>query len=252
MLFAIIAFVLLARRRPVLQLNMWRRSAIYWFTGAVVMFAAAWLSVNHLLLGQHSLPWMLGAHFSLLAAIALAAVGSFGLSNIKKIASYYHHELLVAFAAAIGFYLLLTFIYSTWGLLATAVLHAVRLLLDLSGLTVAIVEPRTLLLDKFGITIAQYCSGIESLALFSGLYAIVGFLDWPKLHRRKFLITFPLALVGLFICNILRVYVLILGGYYINPQLAFSLFHTYAGMLFFILYAAIFWKVSYAWMLRKS
>jgi exosortase/archaeosortase family protein len=56
----------------------------------------------------------------------------------------------------------------------------------------------------------------------------------------------------LFGFNILRVFVLILGGYFINPHIAFSLFHTYAGMIFFIIYSALFWGVCYKYMLRNK
>jgi exosortase/archaeosortase family protein len=65
------------------------------------------------------------------------------------------------------------------------------------------------------------------------------------------LLAFVPALLLLFGLNILRVYVLVMAGYYINPQIAFSLFHTYAGMVFFIIYSGIFWAVSYKWMLQK-
>jgi exosortase/archaeosortase family protein len=153
---------------------------------------------------------------------------------------------------AILFYGLLAIVYSLWEVLASIVLHSVKWLLGLSGLHSIIIQPRILLLDKFGINIAQYCSGIESIALFSGLYILTGVLDWNKFNHRRFLYTFPVALFILFGLNIIRVYVLILAGYYINPQIAFSLFHTYAGMLFFIAYSLVFWAVSYKFMLAKE
>jgi exosortase/archaeosortase family protein len=77
-------------------------------------------------------------------------------------------------------------------------------------------------------------------------------MDWKRLHVRRYFVVFPLALLGLFACNILRVFGLVMAGYYINPRIAFSLFHTYAGMLFFILYSAIFWALAYRHLLKKD
>jgi exosortase/archaeosortase family protein len=115
-----------------------------------------------------------------------------------------------------------------------------------------ILPPRTLLFNKFGINIIEYCSGIESIALFTGLYALIGVLDWQRFNHKRVIYIFPIGLIILFLFNILRVFVLILGGYYINPSIAFSLFHTYAGMVFFILYSIIFWAVSYKSLLLDS
>jgi exosortase/archaeosortase family protein len=142
-------------------------------------------------------------------------------------------------------------VYVLWKVLAAAVLHSVKWLLNTAGIHAAIFPPRTLFLDKFGIEVAQYCSGIESIALFTGLYAIIGTLDWHKFNHRKLFIAFPLALLVLFGLNILRVFVLILAGYYISPQIAFSLFHTYAGMIFFIVYAGVFWTLFYKRLIRR-
>jgi exosortase/archaeosortase family protein len=124
--------------------------------------------------------------------------------------------------------------------------------MGLIGVNSNVISSMTLQFDKFSIRISEYCSGIESIALFAGLYILIGLIDWSRLNRRKFLIAFLPGLVILFGFNILRVFALILAGYYINPQIAFSLFHTYAGMVFFIIYSAIFWKVSYSWMLIKN
>jgi exosortase/archaeosortase family protein len=136
--------------------------------------------------------------------------------------------------------------------MSATVLHVVRwMLASINHLNVKVLPPRTLLLSKFGVTVAQYCSGIESIALFSGLFFFIGVLDWVKLNHQRFIFVFIPALLVLFLLNILRVYLLILGGYYINPQIAFSLFHTYAGMIFFIIYSAVFWSVSYKRLLKE-
>lgn len=253
-LFALLAFGVLVwhANAPAVALPKWRVAGnLPWIVLACVSFGAAWIGVSHLVAGNHDIFWLLGTHVFIWASLIFAAGGCFGAASLRLLLRTYAREIGFALLAAAFFYGLLTIIYGLWTTLAATVLHAVAWLLRLVGLTVAIVPPRTLLLDKFGITVAQYCSGIESLALFTGLYMLVGLLDWHRLDLRKFFWTFPLALLGLFGFNILRVFVLILGGYYINPHIAFSLFHTYAGMVFFILYSLLFWAIAYGWMLKK-
>lgn len=252
-LFSLIAFALLMRRRKeVVAIPAWQRTNSLWLGLALATFVLAWISVSHLLRAERTAFWLVGAHVFLWASIIFACGGCLGAATIRQVAKTYRREILLAVVAGVIFYGLLTAIYALWRVLAALVLHAVAWLLRLCGLSVTIVPPRTLLLTKFGITVAQYCSGIESLALFSGLYAVVGFLDWSRFNRRRFLIMFLPALALLFAFNILRVFVLIMAGYYINPQLAFSLFHTYAGMVFFVLYSLLFWGLAYKWMLRPA
>lgn len=251
LLFSLLALLLLIqRRKTLLKLHPWRLTNIMWLILSGVALSCAWIGVNKLIGGATSLIWPLLVHASLVASVILAAGGTFGPGNLRLLAKTYKRELLIAVGLAVGFFVFLYAVYGLWEVLATIVLHAVRWLLSLTGLTAAILPSRTLLLSKFGINIAQYCSGIESIALFSALYALVGVLDWHRLNTRKFLLALPPALLVLFALNILRVYLLILAGYYINPHIAFSLFHTYAGMLFFTIYAIIFWAISYKWMLR--
>ncbi|HEY8999168.1 MAG TPA: archaeosortase/exosortase family protein [Candidatus Saccharimonadales bacterium] len=252
LLFALIAFALLAYRTQwSVQLPAWRQGNFGWLATATASFAASWWCVGHLLVGQRTELWLVGAHGFLLASVVFALGGCFGPAALRLVVRAYRRELGLAVISGVCFYFLLAGIYALWPVLAGVVLHAAAWLLRTSGLTVAIIPPRTLLLTKFGITVAQYCSGIESLALFSGFYAIVGFLDWKRFNKRRFILVFPAAMLLLFGCNILRVYVLVLAGYYINPHLAFSLFHTYAGMIFFALYSIAFWAVSYRWLLGR-
>jgi exosortase/archaeosortase family protein len=68
---------------------------------------------------------------------------------------------------------------------------------------------------------------------------------------KKYLSLFPLAAVGLYLVNILRVYLLVLIGATISPKLAIQLFHTYAGMLLFIAYFFLFWTVFYRKISKK-
>jgi len=251
LIFGLIAFILLVRHnKSEIVLRPWRPALLGWLAASLGSFVLAWMSIDNLLADQRSLITLVGAHLGLLCSLVLAAIGSFGPKNIQLLATAYKRELLAAAGLAVFFYIFLNIVYSLWEPLASIVLYCVNELLAATGLPATILPPHTLLFDKFGITIAEFCSGIESIALFTSLYAIVGLLDWRRINKQRYFMVFPFALLFLFGLNILRVYGLIMAGYYINPEIAFSLFHTYAGMVFFITYSAIFWAIAYRHLLK--
>jgi exosortase/archaeosortase family protein len=253
LIFGFIAFVLLVRHhKAVIKLRPWRPVLLGWLAAAAAAYIIAWASINRLLLGERELQHLLLAHSGLILSLILAAIGCIGPANIRLLWRSFRKVIIHSAVITAAFYLFLLAVYSLWQPLASTVLHSVNWLLGIAGLEAVVLPPYTLLFDKFGVTIAEYCSGVESIALFSGLYAIVGLLDWNRLNIRRYFIVFPFALLGLFACNILRVFGLIMAGYYINPEIAFSLFHTYAGMVFFILYSAVFWALAYKYLIKKS
>lgn len=253
LIFALIAFVLLVRHnKSRLELRPWRLVSLWWFVAAIIFFMLAWMGTSSLLVGQRELQNLVMAHAGLLLSLAFTVVGCFGLKNIQSLWLMYRREIVMSVGLAIVFYAFLTIVYALWQPLASIVLYSVNGLLGLSGLEATILLPHTLVFDKFGITVAEYCSGIESIALFTGLYAIVGLLDWKRLNVRRYFIVFPFALLVLFMLNIVRVYGLIMAGYHINIDIAFSLFHTYAGMVFFIIYSAVFWAIAYKYLINKG
>jgi exosortase/archaeosortase family protein len=248
-LFSIVAFGILTFRKWHIVIGPWRLSDLVWALLACLSFICASIAVSMLENGTAGAIWPSIAHISLLATIIFGALTTLGYKNIRQAIRTFRHEIYSVVALSILFIGFLDIVYSFWKYLSATVLHAVHFLLAATGVSSTILPPRTLLFDKFGVEIAQYCSGVESIALFTALYALVGLLDWSKLNHKRFLILFVPGLLVLFACNILRVYLLILAGYFINPHIAFSLFHTYAGMLFFILYSALFWRVSYRWLM---
>lgn len=245
LIFGLIALVLLVRRKPAIQLDPWKPQLLGWLALSLVAFLGSWIAVDALIAGQRTAFMLIVAHVGLLVSVGAAALCCFGWGNLKLLVAAYRRELATAGGIALVFIVFLHAIYALWPPLASVVMYGVDTLLQLSGLTTAVIPPNVLLLDKFGITIAESCSGVESIALFTGLYIIVGLLDWPRLRRRRYFAVFPLALALLALFNIVRVFGLIIIGYHINPDIAFSLFHTYAGLVFFMLYSAIFWAVAY-------
>ena len=253
LLFGVVAFLLLVYRKGKLpELTRWQTKQLIWLLLSGLSLTVAWIGVDRLITGHTAITWVVLTHVGIVVSVLMGAGATIGPRNLRTLGKVYKKEILLALVLAILFYGFLYVVYGLWRVLATIVLHSVSWLLRVVGIHSTILLPRTLLLSKFGINIAQYCSGIESIALFTALYGLIGILDWRRFDHRKFLGIFFPALAVLFVFNILRVFLLILGGYYINPQIAFSLFHTYAGMVFFIIYSGLFWAVSYKWMLHES
>lgn len=252
-IFSLVAFVLLVRQNNVrIKLRPWQPALISWAIGALLFLALAWTGVTGLLANETTVQNLVFAHAGLLLSLILAGISCFGFENSVIIYKTYRREIASSVVIGIVFYFFLIAVYALWQPLASMVLTGVVGLLHIVDVQATLVVPNTLLFDKFGITVAEFCSGIESIALFTGLYAVVGLLDWPRLNKRRYFTVFPFALVLLFALNIMRVFGLIMAGYYINPEIAFSLFHTYAGLVFFVLYSAVFWAISYRYLLSKT
>lgn len=248
-MFGLIAFVLLVRHMGFMLAHIpWRPVLLWWGVAALLLFGTAWLSISSLLAGDTSIFAIVGAHAGLVLSVACVAIACFGPRSLLFLWRFYGHEFILSGAIAGLFFVFLQIVYALWQPLAQVVLGGVHGLLALTNIQTTLVMPNILLTDKFGITIAEYCSGIESIALFSGLYIMVGLLDRGRLNVWRYAAVFPVALIILFGLNIVRVFVLIVAGYYINADIAFSLFHTYAGMVFFILYSAVFWLVAYKYL----
>jgi exosortase/archaeosortase family protein len=252
LIFGCIAFALLARHnKTITKIQPWRPALLGWIIISVFAFAIAWAAIGNLLADQRDFASLALAHGSLVIGLALAGIGCMGLENLQTLWHAYRDVIIRSTIIAGVFYMFLQLVYMLWQPLASTVLISVNYLLNLTGLHAVVVPPHTLMFDKFGITVAEYCSGIESIALFTGLYVIVGLLDWQRINKQRYYLIFPFALLGLFAVNILRVFGLIMAGYHINPEIAFSLFHTYAGMVFFIIYSGVFWSFSYKYLINK-
>jgi exosortase/archaeosortase family protein len=62
---------------------------------------------------------------------------------------------------------------------------------------------------------------------------------------------FAPAVIGAFMVNVIRVVLLMIVGESISRSLALGLYHSYIGMIFFLVYFVLFWLGTYKWMKRK-
>ncbi|HVA97087.1 MAG TPA: archaeosortase/exosortase family protein [Candidatus Acidoferrales bacterium] len=253
-LFSAIAFYLLTRGRRKDTRHMTYEKRNLWFIVASFVSLGLFFPIAKSLLTQPSfysdLPLSLLAHALVIAVPVLLAFGVFGASFLKKFIKKFKKELLLCLGMSVAFYFAIFYVWQLWPYLSALVLHIEYALFSLSFNNVHIIPPRTLFVQNFGVTIEQACSGLDSLFLFTALYLFIGILDWKVFNHKKLVGMFFVAGIGTFIVNILRIYLLILGGVFISPVLTAQLFHTYLGMVLFIIYFALFWRLFYGWMKR--
>ena len=141
----------------------------------------------------------------------------------------------------------MNWVWKLWPYMSLIVSKTSYFLLNLVG-DVSIINRYTLNVNGFAAEIGEACSGIYSIFIFSALYIFAVILDWGKMNKFKVILLFVPAIIGAFFANILRVVLLMLVGGYISRELAPGLYHSYAGMIFFLIYFAIFWILFYDWM----
>ena len=106
--------------------------------------------------------------------------------------------------------------------------------------------------NNFSVGVAKTCSGIDSVLLFTGLYLGILAWDWGILDKRKAFGMYFVGVFGAFALNIVRIFLLILIGFFVSRDFALHSFHTNASSLLFIIYFGVFWKSFYGWMRKRD
>ncbi len=106
--------------------------------------------------------------------------------------------------------------------------------------------------EDFKVGISKVCSGIDSLLFFISLFTILFVLNWKELDKKRMMLLLIPGLIGTFILNIARVFLIVLIAIKISPELAVDLFHTNAGWVLFLGYFIIFWHFGSKWVLRND
>jgi exosortase/archaeosortase family protein len=177
-------------------------------------------------------------------------LGVYGLEFVKHFVKKFKKEICYFLVFGIVMALLMNAVWSLWPYFSLVVLKVVSFLLKFVG-NVNVINSNTLIYDGFAAQIAEACSGIYSIFIFTGLYLFAVFLDWKIMNKKKAIIAFVPAIIGAFLANILRVFLLMVVGAHVSREVALGLYHSYAGMLFFLGYFLIFWLIFYKWMKKK-
>lgn len=195
-----------------------------------------------------NIPLSLLTHTVLLLIPTLLLLGTFGYPFLRSFSKRFYKEILICLSLSILYDIAIFQVWTLWPYFSSGVLQSVHALLSLTSKQVLVIPPRTLIVNNFAVNIESACSGLDSLFLFFSLYILIALLDYKELNKVKMLLMMIPAALGLYLVNIFRVYLLVIIGAYISRNLSVQLFHTYLGMLFFILFFFLFWKLCYRWM----
>lgn len=187
-------------------------------------------------------------HIFGLSIFIFLVLGVYGWSFIKDFARKFKKELFYFLIFGLVTYSLMKFVWNLWPYLSLGVLKIVYFFLKLFGLNAVVINSDVINLNGFAVQIAEPCSGIYSIFLFSALYLFIVFLEWNKMNKMKASLVFIPAVLGAFVFNAIRMFFLMLVGAYISKDLALGLYHSYSGMVFFLIYFGLFWGLAYNWM----
>jgi len=194
-------------------------------------------------------------------ASVLLFVSLVGFDFTRKLFSRFKNLIISLFVFMLLFMQLGLIFEKFWKNFSYIVSASVSFLLSLfykkAGFVVSKTGVPSIFVENFGTTIGASCSGIESLLLFIFLFTTIFFFDIEKTkkffkkEKIKFIFLTLIGLVGIFLTNILRVFILMVVGVY-SPKLSFSLFHDNLGWIIFIIYFFLFYLFIWLPNLKKS
>ncbi len=249
LLFSILGFILLYRKRltefPIYKYKV--KDGVMMALSVIALagfyFVETYSSQINLTILNMILVHALG-----ISIFVFLALGIYGIDFAKHFVKKFKKELFYFLIFAIITYSFMNLVWSLWPYLSLAVLKVTTFLLKIIGISVATFGTNGITVNGFSVIIAEACSGIYSIFIFTALYLFIVFLDWSKINKKKAAALFVPAVLGAFLFNIIRVFTLMLVGAYISREVALGLYHSYSGMLFFLIYFILFWGLLYKWM----
>jgi exosortase/archaeosortase family protein len=249
LLFSIVGFILVYREK-ISGFEAFRHKPKDFILLALSFILLAVFYIIELNIERISFNWLNIAliHLIGVSIFVFLALGIYGLNFTGHFFKQFKKETGYFLVFGIITASLMDFVWKLWPYLSAVVLKITYFLLKLISSTARVVETDTLFLGSFAAKIGEACSGIYSIFIFSSLYLFAVFLDWKKLNKSKVSLLFIPAVLGAFLVNVLRVFLLMIIGAYVSREIALGLYHSYIGMIFFLIYFIIFWLASYKWM----
>lgn len=262
--FAIIAFLvwnkdklrfLPASRRSPIKTTAFGALAI--MSLAAHYFLKYWIGMNQPIAASFTDVFTVLKLFLLLLFVLFLALAIYTKIFISWFLKKYWKPILIFSALGIVYFFLIQFFQLIWYELSYFVSTTIRSILSLTFKYV-IFSPGTALngpklgVEGFVVGISNECSGIDSLLLFISLYVLLLALDWKKMNLKRMALLFIPGIIGTVAYNILRIYLLLLVGVYIDPAFAVDVFHTNIGWILFLLFFIIFWHFGSKWVYKKE
>ena len=186
-------------------------------------------------------------HLLFLSIFVFLGLGVFGLKFLGDFFRKFKNELGYFLIFGIVVYFLMNQVWKLWPYLSLAVTWVSAYLLEFIG-NVSLIDSYTINFNGFSAKIGEACSGVYSIFIFTSLYLFAVILDWKKLDIKKAMLIFVPAVLGAFLVNIFRVFLLFVVGAFFSRTVAVGLYHSYVGMIFFLIYFGVFWSLAYKWM----
>jgi len=248
LLFAILGFVLLYRDR-LLKLKGFgfeKRGVVFLVMSLVATILFYILELNIALFSPTVLSIIL-VHLLFLSIFVFLGLGIFGLRFVKYFFGEFRKELGYFLVFGVVVYSLMYQVWKLWPYLSLIVTKVSAYLLGLIG-NVYMINQYTIGFNGFAAEIGEACSGIYSIFIFTALYLFAVILDWKKMNKWRVALMFVPAIVGAFFVNIFRVFLLFVVGAFVSEEIAIGLYHSYTGMIFFLIYFGVFFVLFYDWM----
>ena len=191
-----------------------------------------------------------------LTYLAFLAIAIFGCDFLVQFVRKFYKEILILITVLVSYSFLILIFENLWFLLSSLVTRIVGFFLGLTEGPISMdfsdsTGPRLQARD-FRVGISSACSGIDSLQLFISIYAFLFFMDWKILNKKRMAFLFLPGLLGTFLYNNIRIYLLMLVALYIDRNFAINTFHTNAGWIFFLVFFFIFWHFGSSWVYEKE
>lgn len=252
LLFGIVGFVLFYRDKLLnLKQEKYNKNNIRYLALTIALTISFYILELNMDKVTANLFTIILVHLLFLSIFISLIFGVYGKELIKKFYKTFKKEINYFIIFGLIVYALMTFVWKLWPYLSLVVLTITKEVLKIFG-NVIILGERTLIFNGFAAEVAEACSGIYSIFLFAGLYIFGVLLDWKKLNKKKVIFLFIPALIGAFFINVIRVILLFIIGAEISRTVALGLYHSYVGMVFFLIYFTIFWILFFNYMKKKE
>ncbi|MGV8162100.1 MAG: archaeosortase/exosortase family protein [Candidatus Nanoarchaeia archaeon] len=233
------------------------KTSIYLAAGlvfvAIYYFLRYLANANNITSGAELYLMMIGSIITLFISFVLFTLGIFSLSYMKRFYKLLKKEIWVTIVlSAVAYYLLMLF-QSLWPLFSFSISRLLfSMFSPLFPTYLELGEVPLLEVNDFAVTIGAPCSGIESIFLFAAFSIGIFVLDHTRLKKKIFIITSIVGIVGIYFVNVLRLFLLILTGIYIDPDFAVGMFHTNVGWILFAIYFLIYYLIIRKFIYKSS
>lgn len=179
----------------------------------------------------------------------------YGISFTKYFVKNFRRDIVLFFIVSIAFFFLMLLVQNLWTYFSGAISEILYRIFSLffsnvtyqpyvTSFTMAEKGGPILGIGNFQAVIGQPCSGIDSFLLFTSLYTLIFILDYKRLRKSLTIAMFFIGVIGMFLTNALRIFLLFLVGAFIDAKFAIGMFHSNIGWILFILYFFIFWWIT--------